>query len=60
MGHETPLTTLLSYGNLTIERQAEIISGLANRQPAGESGMDEAMAEKIAEKVAAMLGKRKE
>jgi hypothetical protein len=28
MGHEKPLTTLNSYGHVSIERQAEIIRGL--------------------------------
>jgi integrase/recombinase XerD len=55
MGHDSPLTTLNSYGHVTIERQAEIISGLGNPLPSA-APMDD-MAEKIAEKVLARLGK---
>lgn len=55
MGHDKPLTTFNSYGQVTIERQAEIINGLSNPPPA-TAPMDD-MVEKIAERVAAMLGK---
>jgi hypothetical protein len=34
MGHEKPLTTLNSYGHVSIERQAEIIRDLRFRHPA--------------------------
>lgn len=55
MGHDSLVTTLNSYGHVTIERQAEIINGLGN--PASSIAPMHDMAEKIAEKVAAMLGK---
>jgi integrase len=53
MGHDKPLTTLNSYGHVSTERQAEIIGGLSHRQP--RSAPDDAMADKIAERVAAKL-----
>lgn len=53
MGHDKPLTTLNSYGHVSIERQAEIIRGLRHPQPAATP--DDMMAEKIAEKVAAIM-----
>jgi integrase len=33
LGHDSPLTTLNSYGHVTAERQAEIMTGLRNRKP---------------------------
>jgi integrase len=57
MGHDKPLTTLNSYGHVSIERQAEIIGGLGRRQPAVTP--DDAMADKIAEKVADRLRKER-
>jgi hypothetical protein len=48
MGHDKPLTTLNSYGHVSVERQAEIISSLGHQQPAATP--DEAMAEKIAKR----------
>jgi integrase len=53
MGHDKPLTTLNSYGHVSIERQAEIIRGLRHQQPTATP--DDVMAEKIAEKVAAIM-----
>jgi integrase len=53
MGHDLPLTTLNSYGHVTIERQAEIIGGLRNKK--AETTADDAMADKIAERVLAGL-----
>jgi integrase len=49
MGHDQPLTTLNSYGHVTIERQAKIIAGLARKKP--QATPEDAMAELIAEKV---------
>jgi len=53
MGHDKPLTTLNSYGHVSIERQGEIIAGLGRRQPSATP--DDAMADKIAERVAAIM-----
>lgn len=53
MGHDKPLTTLNSYGHVSIERQAEIMSSLADQQPVAIS--EDAMAEKIAARVAAIM-----
>jgi integrase len=53
MGHDQPLTTLNSYGHVTIERQAELIGGLKHKKPRGTD--EDAMAEKIADMVAAKL-----
>ena len=54
MGHESPLTTLGSYGHLSTERQAKIINGLGRNTPTAmpPSMPDDAMARKIAEIVA--------
>lgn len=57
IGHDSLLTTLNSYGPLSIERQTEIIRNLGQKQPSPTS--DDAMAEKIAEKLAAKLVARK-
>lgn len=54
MGHETLLTTVLNYAPMTTERQAGIMRSLRHEKP--NVGPDDAMAAKIAEKVAAMLG----
>lgn len=54
IGHDSPLTTLNSYGPLPIERQAEIIRSLGQKQPSSTTP-DDAMASQIAEKVAAIL-----
>lgn len=53
IGHDSPLTTLNSYGKLPIERQSEIIRSLGQK-PTGVAP-DDAMAAMIAEKVAAKL-----
>ncbi len=53
MGHDKPLTTLNSYGHVSIERQAEIMGRLRHQQPAATP--EDAMAEKIAEKVGNIL-----
>ena len=53
MGHDSLVTTLNSYGHLTIERQAEIIGSLGHRQPSVST--DDDMATKIAEKIIFML-----
>ncbi len=55
MGHDNLVTTLNSYGHVTVERQAEIIGNLSRQQPGTAS--DDAMAARIAEKVAAILEK---
>lgn len=53
MGHDKPLTTLNSYGHVSTERQAEIISALGEAKPAPASvSYDQAMAAQIAEMVA--------
>jgi hypothetical protein len=52
MGHGSVLTTLGSYGHVSTERQAEIISALGRSEVA--AGRDD-MATEIATKVAAML-----
>lgn len=50
LGHEQVLTTLLSYGTVATSRQAEIIKGLADNQPA--SGADvQKLAKAIAEEL---------
>jgi integrase len=54
MGHDKPLTTLNSYGQVSIERQAEIISGLSLSRRQSTTG-DDTIADRIAEKVAAKL-----
>jgi hypothetical protein len=53
MGHDKPLTTLNSYGHVSIERQAEIMESLRHQQPAATP--EDTMAEKIAEKVGNIL-----
>ena len=53
IGHDSPLTTLNCYGPLPIERQAELIRSMGQKQP--NTAPDDAMAEKIAEKLAARL-----
>jgi site-specific recombinase XerC len=54
MGHDSPLTTFNSYGQLTIEQQTRIIVGIGKSAPdAGPS--NDTFAESIAEKVAAKL-----
>lgn len=52
MGHDQPLTTLNSYGQVSSERQLEIIRGLSNRSRREPNDL---IADKIAEKVAAKL-----
>ncbi len=54
MGHDNPQTTY-GYGQVSVERQVEIMSGLSQQKPS--AAPDDAMATKIAEKVAAMLQK---
>lgn len=41
LGHEKPLTTLRSYGEVSVERQREIIGGLAMPQETVFSNVDE-------------------
>jgi integrase/recombinase XerD len=41
LGHEKVLTTFLSYGEVSVRRQAEIIHGLARPQHAKQSGVSE-------------------
>jgi hypothetical protein len=50
MGHDSVLTTIGSYGSVSTERQAEIISALG--QPSADTGD---LSTRIAEKVAALL-----
>jgi len=50
MGHESPLTTLGSYGPVSIERQAEIMSSVGQSDIAAGD-----IETRIAEKVAAIL-----
>jgi integrase len=40
-GHESVLTTLMSYGKVATERQGEIIRGLGSKQQSGQSGVEE-------------------
>ena len=47
MGHDKPLTMLNSYGQVSVERQAEIIGTLGRRQP--QLTPDEHRAARIAE-----------
>ena len=49
MGHDQPLTTLNSYGHVTIERQAEIIVGLAHKKPIGTA--DDVLVERITDRL---------
>ena len=55
MGHDSLVTTLNSYGHVTIERRAEVIGSLSHQRP--NTSADDAMATKIAEKVILMLEK---
>jgi hypothetical protein len=57
MGHDQPLTTLNSYGHVTIERQAELIGGLKHKKPRGTD--EDTMAELIAEKVCRWMNGQK-
>lgn len=41
LGHDKVLTTFLSYGQVEIARQGEIIRGLAARQPATQPNVDD-------------------
>jgi integrase len=41
IGHDNVLTTLTSYGEVSYQRQGEIIRGLATPQQAMQSGADE-------------------
>jgi len=50
MGHDSVLTTIGSYGPVSIERQQEIISGLGKQGPAAAD-----LSTEIAEKVVALL-----
>lgn len=49
MAHDQPLTTLNSYGQVTIERQAEIITGLRHKKLTATP--EDAIADKIADKL---------
>lgn len=53
MGHDKPLTTLNSYGQVSIERQAEIMVSLRHHRPSALS--EHALAEKIAEIVGSII-----
>lgn len=53
IGHDSVLTTLNSYGPLTIERQAEIIRNLGQKRPS--AAPDDDMMDRIADKVLAKL-----
>lgn len=55
LGHDSPLTTLNSYGYVTPQRQADILSGL--RHPKATNADADDMAERIADMVAAKLQK---
>jgi integrase/recombinase XerD len=55
MGHDKPLTTLNSYGHVTSDRKAEIMTGLRRGQPRTEP--DDATTTSIARKVVALLMK---
>ncbi|MGE5539626.1 MAG: tyrosine-type recombinase/integrase [Gemmatimonas sp.] len=57
MGHESVLTTLGSYGPISIERRAEIMAELAN--PVGRDTNSD-LATEVAEKVAAILSSKPE
>ena len=50
LGHEKVLTTLLNYGEVTYQRQGEIIQGLATQQQTAQSGVSE-LAKAIAQEV---------
>lgn len=41
LGHDSVLTTLTSYGEVSRQRQAEILQGMANPQQAVQTGADE-------------------
>jgi integrase len=56
MGHESVLTTLGSYGHISRERQAEIITALG--RVTASPGRENDMAAEIAAKVAAILKKQ--
>lgn len=53
LGHDSLLTTFTSYGHVSDERQAEIMSCLANKRSA--TTLNDTMADIIAEKVATKL-----
>jgi hypothetical protein len=44
LGHESVLTTFLSYGEVSVHRQDEIMRGLRNDTASGAPGMDEMLA----------------
>lgn len=50
LGHEHVLTTLMSYGSVTTDRQGEIIRGLATR-PIDQKSSEEAIAHALFEKM---------
>jgi hypothetical protein len=50
MGHDSILTTIGSYGPISVERQQEVIFGLGKPSPAGGD-----FSKEIAEKVVALL-----
>lgn len=52
LGHESPLMTLVNYGRVSDERQAEIMAELASGRP---EPIPDDMADRIAEKIAAKL-----
>ncbi len=41
LGHEQVLTTLMSYGTVTTERQGEIIRGIGTQKPSTQPNVDE-------------------
>jgi integrase len=49
LGHDSPLTTLNSYGYVTPERQADILTGL--RHPKTTAYAEDTMADRIAERL---------
>lgn len=44
LGHESVLTTFLSYGEVPVHRQDEIMRGLGSATASGAPGMDEMLA----------------
>jgi integrase/recombinase XerD len=60
LGHESPLTTFLSYGEVAFDRQGEIIRNLAISQGGVRSNADEfaeAVVRKLRDSGAVMHGK---
>lgn len=57
MGHDKPLTTVNSYGYVSVERQAEIIGALAETKKTGSASLEIDLEKKINE-IHAMLKDR--